>query len=111
MPRIQDNIDIVDLSGKLVLGYAVTETRKTLLDLINTGQSRIILNLSEVHFIDSSGLSLLISALRTAQSKKGEVVLVALTPTVRSLIELTQMQKLFKIFKDEAAAISYLKTL
>jgi anti-sigma B factor antagonist len=108
--RTQDKIDIVDLSGKLVMGDAVTEARKKLLDVIKVGQGNLILNLSKVSFMDSSGLSVLISALKAARGKKGDVVLLGLTPAVRTLIELTRLQQIFNIFQEEAAAVTYMNS-
>lgn len=107
--RSEDNIDIIDFSGKLVMGDAVTDSRKKSLEVIEAGEGKLILNLTKVSFMDSSGLSVLISALKAARGKNGDVVLLGLTPPVRSLIELTRLQQIFKIFEDEAAALAHFK--
>jgi len=60
--NIQDNIDIIEFSGKLVMGDTTTEARQKLLEVVKAGQAKLIIKLSEVSFMDSSGLSVLVSA-------------------------------------------------
>ena len=68
------------------------------------------MEMGRVEFVDSSGLSVLVSAVKAARSAGGDVVLSALTPQVQALVELTRLHHLFEIFADEASAISYLNT-
>ncbi|MEN8220968.1 MAG: STAS domain-containing protein [Pseudomonadota bacterium] len=107
--RTQTPVDIVDLSGTLVMGDACTKAKKKLLEVVETGQAKVVLNLAKVTFMDSTGLSVLISALKAARSKDGNVALLNLTSPVQSLIELTRLQQVFGIFQDEAAAIISVK--
>ncbi len=108
--RIQNNIDIIELSGKLVMGDTTTEARQKLLEVVKAGDGKLVIKLNKVSFMDSSGLSILVSALKAARGKNGDVVLLGtLMPAVRSLIELTRLHKVFDIFEDETAAIGYLK--
>lgn len=102
-----DAIDIVELSGRLVMADA-PEARQHLKTIIDAGQGKLILDLAGVSFMDSSGLSVLISAYKAVQAKGGDLVLLNLTPTVQSLIELTRLQQVFEIFTDKAAAIARL---
>lgn len=102
-----DAIDIVELSGRLVMADA-PEARQQLKTIIDAGQGKLILDLAGVSFMDSSGLSVLISAYKAVQAKGGDLVLLNLTPTVQSLIELTRLQQVFEIFTDKAAAIARL---
>ncbi|TGO02307.1 hypothetical protein PN36_27330 [Candidatus Thiomargarita nelsonii] len=107
--RTQNPVDIVDLSGSLVMGDASTKAKKKLLEVVEKGQAKVVLNLAKVTFMDSTGLSVLISALKAARSKDGNVALLNLAPPVQSLIELTRLQQVFGIFQDEAAAIISVK--
>lgn len=102
-----DAIDIVELSGRLVMADA-PEARQQLKTIIEGGQGKLILDLAGVSFMDSSGLSVLISAYKAVQAKGGDLVLLNLTPMVQSLIELTRLQQVFEIFTDKAAAIARL---
>jgi anti-sigma B factor antagonist len=105
--RNVEGIDIVALAGRLVMTDA-PEVRRKLLATVEQGNGKLILDLAEVGFMDSSGLSVLVSAFKAARAKDGDVVLLHLSPTVRSLIELTRLQQIFAIFEDEAAALARL---
>ena len=101
------SVDVVKLPQRLVMENAPA-VRKDLLHLINTGHQQLVLDLGEVAFVDSSGLSVLVSALKAANKNAGSVVLLNLTNDVRALIELTRMHEVFQIFADEQAAIDQL---
>lgn len=100
-------IDIIQLSGRLVMADA-PDVRQKLLAIIDDDHNRVILDLAEVDFMDSIGLSVLISVFKAARVRGGDVLLLNLTPAVRSLIELTRLQQIFEIFDDETAAIARL---
>ncbi|SEH07118.1 Putative anti-sigma factor antagonist [Candidatus Venteria ishoeyi] len=104
------NIDLVALSGQLVMANA-SEIREALKPIIEAGQGKLILNLADVNFMDSSGLSVLISALKAIREKQGEVVLTQITGSVQALIELTQLHQVFKLFADDPAALAYFQNL
>ena len=106
--RNVEGIDIVALSGRLVMAD-VPEVRQKLLATVEQGGGKLILDLAEVGFMDSSGLSVLVSALKATRAKGGDIALLHLSPNVRSLIELTRLQQIFPIFDDEAAALTRLR--
>ena len=102
-----DTIDLVELSGRLVMADA-PEARKQLKSIIEQGNGKLIVDLSDVSFMDSSGLSVLVSAFKQTRTMDGDVVLLNPGPAVRTLIELTRMQQVFDIVDDEAAAVARL---
>jgi len=106
--RTIEGIDIVALSGRLIMAD-VPEVRQKLLATVEQGGGKLILDLAEVGFMDSSGLSVLVSALKATRAKGGDIALLHLSPNVRSLIELTRLQQVFPIFDDEAAALARLR--
>lgn len=106
--RNVEGIDIVALSGRLVIAD-VPQIRQKLLAIIEQGNGKLILHLAEVGFMDSSGLSVLVSVFKAARVRGGDIVLLGLSPTVRSLIELTRLQQVFSIFDDEAAAVAHFR--
>lgn len=106
--RNVEGIDIVALSGRLVIAD-VPQIRQQLLAIIEQGNGKLILHLAEVGFMDSSGLSVLVSVFKAARVRGGDIVLLGLSPTVRSLIELTRLQQVFSIFDDEAVALAHLR--
>jgi len=68
-------------------------------------QNKIILNLSEIKFIDSSGLGALISVLREVNGRAGNLKLCSLTRAVRALFELMRMNRIFSIFESQEDAL------
>jgi anti-sigma B factor antagonist len=96
-------VDSVAIAGRLTAAEAPA-IRQEILDVLARGDSRLVLDLSELAFCDSSGLSVLISALKAARGNGGNVVLAGLTPTIRALIELTRLQQVFEIFDDAEVA-------
>jgi anti-sigma B factor antagonist len=103
-----DGIDIVALAGRLVMAD-VPQVRQRLLAVVEQGDGKLILDLAEVGFMDSSGLSVLVSVFKAARLKSGDVALLHLNPTVRSLIELTRLHQVFSIFDDETMALARLR--
>ena len=108
--RNKDSVDIVELSGRLTMANA-SEVRQRLRAIIEQSSGKVIVDLKDVGFMDSSGLSALISAFKSARGKGGEMVLLHLMPAVRSLIELTRMHQVFDIFDDEFTAIAFLNRI
>ncbi|MDS4026209.1 MAG: STAS domain-containing protein [Candidatus Contendobacter sp.] len=106
--RTIEGIDIVALAGRLVMADA-PQIRQSLLTTVEQGNGKLILDLAQVSFMDSSGLSVLVSAFKAARAKGGDVALLHLNSTVRSLIELTRLQQVFPIFDDEATALARLR--
>lgn len=96
----------VFLPSQLVMSNAV-DVRKQIRHLLENGTNKLILDLSEVDFCDSSGLSVLVSSLKIAQVRGGEVVLLQPSDEVRLLIELTRLHKIFEIFEDQQSAIRH----
>ena len=101
------NVDVVKLPKRLVMANAPS-VRKDLLELIALDHRHLVLDLGEVSFVDSSGLSVLVSALKAAHKVNGSVVLLNLNNDVRALIELTRRHEVFQIFADQQAAIDQL---
>ena len=95
--------DLVSLSGRIVMANAA-ELRENIRRIIAKGSGRMLLDLSAVDFIDSSGLSVLISAHEMACEKNGFVMLSSPGPKIRALIELTRLHEMFEIFEDKNAA-------
>jgi len=102
--KFQRGSTVITLPNQLVMNNAA-ETRKAIRDLIDAGSHRLVLDLEPVGFIDSSGLSVLVSTLKAVQANQGEVVLLRPNDNVRSLMELTRLHQVFEIFEDRDAAV------
>jgi len=100
-----DGVTIVDLSGRITLGEGSIVLRDTVRDLLSKGQKKILLNLGDVNYIDSSGIGELVSAFTTSKNQGGELKLLHLTKKVHDLLQITKLYTVFDVQDDEAAAV------
>ncbi len=103
--RQVDGVTIVDLSGRITLGEGSVVLRDTVKDLLGKGQKKILLNLGDVSYIDSSGIGELVSAFTSVRNQGGELKLLHLTKKVHDLLQITKLYTVFDVKDDEAAAI------
>ena len=96
----------MDLSGRITLGEASVAVRDVINDLMGKGNKKILLNLADVNYIDSSGIGVLVSGFTTVRSKGGELKLVNITKRIRDLLQITKLYSLFDIKDDEATAVA-----
>ena len=99
-------VTIVDLSGKITLGEGGITLREEVRKLLAEGKKKIVLNLAEVNYIDSSGLGELVSAYTAVKNAGGELKLLNLTSKVRDLLVITKLVTVFDVKDDEASAVS-----
>jgi anti-sigma B factor antagonist len=102
-PINQPTIQVVKLQGRLDAhqGKAV---ESQLLAAVCTG-GRMVVNLSKVHFIDSTGISVLVKGMKRQREQQGELVLCELQQPVRIIFELTRLDKMFSIYPTERDAL------
>lgn len=100
-----DAVELISLPTQLVMRNA-PEVRRAIQDRIEAGRHLLILDLEPVEFVDSSGLSVLVSTLKALRPVSGEVVLLSPSDDVRALIELTRLHKVFEIYEDRESAIA-----
>jgi anti-sigma B factor antagonist len=103
--RIVGGVTIVDLYGRIVLGEGSAGVRDLVRNLIKEGNKKILLNLRDVDYIDSSGLGELVSAFTSMRSQGGELKLLNLTKRVRALLQITKLLTVFDIADDEATSV------
>jgi anti-sigma B factor antagonist len=104
--RQVEGVTIVDLSGRITLGEASVALRDIINDLMGKGNKKILLNLVEVNYIDSSGIGVLVSSFTTVRSQGGELKLVNLSKRIGDLLKITKLYSLFDVKDDEAAAVA-----
>jgi anti-sigma B factor antagonist len=103
------SVTIIDLSGRIALGEGSALLRKTIRDLLEDGQTKILLNLGDVNYIDSSGIGELVSGYTAVRNREGELKLLNLTKKVHDLLQITKLFTVFDIYSDESSAVtSYL---
>ena len=103
--RQVDGVNIVDCSGRITLGEGSVVLRDQIKDLLGKGQKKILLNLGDVNYIDSSGIGELVSAYTTVRNQGGELKLLNLTKKVHDLLQITKLYTVFDVKDDEAAAV------
>lgn len=79
--------------------------RDMLRDMVAKGQKKVLLNLGEVSYIDSSGIGELVSGFTTVANQGGQLKLLGLTKRVKDLLQITKLYTVFEVHDDEAAAI------
>ena len=98
-------IMIVDISGRIELGEESAALRDLVCDLLSKGEKEILLNLGDVHYIDSSGLGSLVDAFTRVRKQGGELKLLKLTNKVSDLMQITKLYTVFDVMNDEAEAV------
>ena len=101
-----DGVTILDLSGRITLGEGSVQLRDTVRDLLAKGSKKILLNLGDVNYIDSSGIGELVSAYTTVRNQGGDLKLLNLTKKVHDLLQITKLYTVFDIKDDEAGAVA-----
>ncbi len=104
--RQVDGVTIIDLSGRITLGEGSVVLRDTIRELVGKGNKKILLNLGDVTYIDSSGIGELVSAFTTVRNQGGELKLLNLTKKVHDLLQITKLYTVFDVKDDEATAIA-----
>lgn len=100
------DVIVLDVSGRITLGQGNVMLREIVRDLADKGNKRIVLNLGEVDYIDSSGLGELVKTHTTIRNKGGELKLANLNKRVHELLQMTRLSSVFDIRKDEASALN-----
>ena len=103
--RNTDDVVIVDLKGKLTAGLGDQILRDTIDELLAENWRKILLNLSEVSFIDSAGVGELVAGLRTAKRFGGTLKLLNCNERVHSTLYIAKLLPIFEIFQDEREAL------
>ncbi len=103
--RRMGDVTILDLDGKLTIGEGDVRLRGALLDALEDGHAKLLVNLDGVRSIDSSGLGELIRCKVTAASRGGEVKLLHVNLKARKLLTMAQLVGVFEMFDDERLAV------
>jgi len=103
--RVVGGVTIVDLGGRIVLGDGSAELRDLVRELEREGTKKILLNLGNVNYIDSSGLGELVCAFTSMRNQGGELKLLNLTKRVRSLLQITKLLTVFDVTDDESTSV------
>jgi anti-sigma B factor antagonist len=104
--RTIGDIRILDCSGKITLGEGTMTVRNMVRDILKEDGKKIVLNLGDVNYIDSSGIGELVSTYTTVTSNGGQLKLLNLTKKIQELLQITKLLTVFQVFEDERAALA-----
>jgi anti-sigma B factor antagonist len=103
--RQVNDVTVVDVSGRLTLGEGSSAMREAVRDLITDGHRKVLLNLAEASYIDSSGFGELVHGYTELTKAGGTLKLVGLTERVKTLMRMTNLDKIFEVHEDEARGL------
>ena len=104
--REKSGVVIVDLKGKLTAGLGDQILRESIDELLAEGRKKILLNLSDVSFVDSAGVGELVAGLRTAAAFRAALKLLNVTERVYGTLYMARLLPIFEIYGDEAEAVA-----
>jgi anti-sigma B factor antagonist len=103
--RDAGDVTVVDIGGRITLGEGSALLRSTIKDLLAEGRKKIVLNLGDVNYIDSSGIGELVTGFTTVKKAGGDLKLLHLTKKVHDLLQLTKLFTVFEVFSDENVVV------
>ena len=105
--RTVSDVVILDLKGRLwVLDMSLREVIKNLLE---KGSRHFVLNLSDLSYMDSSGLGQMLSIWTSIKNKAGHMTVLSPSERIQRLFEITRLGTVFEIFDNETAAVTVAK--
>lgn len=104
--RESGDVGIVDVRGPIILGEGNVRLRSAIAELLEKGCFKLLLNLAEVSYVDSSGLGEMVKALTTARSRGGQLKIASLNKRLADLLRVTHLESVFDIASDEAGALA-----
>jgi anti-sigma B factor antagonist len=103
--RQRDGVTILELKGKITIGVGDMALRNAVQEAINSGATKVVINLRDVTTIDSSGVGELVSAFTTATNRGVKLSLANLPSKVSDILQITQLITVFDVFDSEDEAV------
>ena len=107
--RQAGDVTILDMNGSVRMGEGAISLRNSIRGLVDHGKKKILLNLSGVKNIDSSGIGELIANYTTISRDNGQLKLLNLTDKIRDLLVITKLLTVFDAYDNEAEALNSFK--
>jgi anti-sigma B factor antagonist len=101
---IDPDITVFDLTGQLTLGNMLTEAEYTIKQHIRQGTRKLVLDLSKLNFMDSSGLGLLMLCASTIEHEGGKMVIAGAADKVKRVLEMTHVDRVLGMYSDLTSA-------
>ena len=104
--RTVDDVEIISLQGKITIGSGDTQLREVITNSVNAGKTNILLDLSGVTTIDSSGIGELVGSYTTVTNRGGKLKLLHLPAKLNELLHVTQLITVFEVYENENEAVA-----
>lgn len=108
--ELKEGVLVISLEGNLLGENTNGPVMELLKQNIEAGTKKVLFNLTDMKFINSTGLGMLMTALSKTRNAGGELALCGLPEQMRKLLQMTKLETIFPIYADEAAAINFLKS-
>ena len=105
---INDRASLIDLEGEVDV-YTAPQLKQQIINLLDDGVRRIIVNLSAVDYLDSTALGVLIGGLKRLRERDGNLDLICPNPRIKRIFQITGLDKIFDIYAGEEEAMAKLK--
>jgi anti-sigma B factor antagonist len=102
-------VTVLDLDGKITIGEGSVLLREAVRKLLDEGKKKLLLNLGEVSYVDSSGIGELVSSYTTTNNNGGQLKLLNQTKKIHDLLTITKLVTVFETFDNEEAAVASFK--
>ena len=99
------DVTVIDAAGRITLGEGAGAFRDAIRDFATKGSKKLLLNLGDVTYIDSSGIGEMVSGFTTVTNGGGQLKLVGLSKRVKDLLQITKLYTVFESYDDEAEAV------
>ena len=99
------DVTVIDAAGRITLGEGASAFRDTIRDFASKGNKKLLLNLGDVSYIDSSGIGEMVSGFTTVTNNGGQMKLVGLSKRIKDLLQITKLYTVFDVYDDEALAV------
>lgn len=103
--RTVGDVQVINLQGKITIGAGDTQLREVITNALNAGTSKILLDMSGVTTIDSSGIGELVGSFTTVTNRGGKLRLLHLPAKLNELLHITQLITVFEVYDNEEEAI------
>ena len=103
--RSVNGVEIVKLDGKITIGSGDQQLREVIGNALNAGKTNLLLDMSGVTTIDSSGIGELVGSFTTVTNRGGKLKLLHLPAKLNELLHVTQLITVFEVYENEADAL------